>query len=253
MADSKISALTAATAIADSDDFALASGGASLKAAASLLKAYLTGADGWIDDTAETWTYASGSGGGTATFTVTGDLTAKYTKGTRIKLTQTTVKYFVVAASSVSSGTTTVTITAGSSYTLANAAISANFHSYMANPQGYPGWFNFAPSLTGFSGTPTVNVARFMVIGNTCFIKLDGTGTSDATTAGFTAPISTTSQTNNDMAALAVTNNSLSLAQPGDAYLSGAGTVWGVYRDSTGTSWTNSGTKAFRIYGSFEF
>lgn len=248
MADSKISDLSAATAISDSDNFALASGGSSLKAAASLLKAYLTGADGWVDDTATTWTYVSAT-----SFKVSGsDVTAKFTKGTRIKLTQTTVKYFVVTSSTFSTDTT-INVTGGSDYTLANAAISVNYYSYMANPRGYPGWFNFTPSLTGFSGTPTVNVARFMVIGNTCFIKLDATGTSNSTSSGFTAPISTTSQANNDMLAIQVVNNGISLAQPGDAYISGAGTAWGVYRDSTGTAWTNSGGKQFRIYGSFEF
>ncbi len=248
MADSKISNLSAATTISDTDNFALASSGASLKAAASLLKAYLTAADGWVDDTATTWTYVSAT-----SFKVSGsDVTTRFTKGTRIKLTQTTVKYFVVTSSTFSTDTT-INITGGSDYTLANAAISVNYYSYMANPRGYPGWFAFTPSLTGFSGTPTVNVARFMVIGNTCFIKLDATGTSNATTAGFTAPISTTSQTNNDMIAQGVTNNTVSVAQPGDAYLSGAGTTWAVFRDSTGTAWTNTGTKAFRVYGSFEF
>lgn len=151
-------------------------------------------ADGWTDDTAETWTYVSGSGGGVATFTVPTDLTTKYTVGTRIKLTQTTVKYFVVTASSYSNPNTTVTIMAGSDYTLANAAISANFHSYAANPQGYPGWFNFAPAATGFS-SKTSDLGRFAVVGRTCSVQYLVQGTSNTTALGFTLPIAVSAST----------------------------------------------------------
>ena len=148
-------------------------------------------ADGWIDDSAETWTYASGSGGGTATFTVSGDKTEKYTVGTRIKLTQTTVKYFVVAADSVySSGNTTVTITAGSDYTLANAAITNNYHSYVVNPQGYPGCFNYTITYTGFSSNPSTIEAKFSVIGKMCTVQVaTGNGTSNSGTFNISAPI----------------------------------------------------------------
>lgn len=146
-------------------------------------------ADGWLDDTNETWTYASGSGGGVATFTVPGDLTAKYIVGTRIKLTQTTVKYFVITADPTFDGTnTTVTINAGTDYTLANAAISANYHSYQERPQGYPGWFNFAGAATGFSAT-TTTIYRFRVSGRTCSVVVIVTGTSNATTLTWTLPV----------------------------------------------------------------
>lgn len=145
--------------------------------------------DGWIDDTADTWTYASGSGGGTATFTVTGDRTAALSVGTRIKLTQTTVKYFVVIAVAVAGGTTTVTITAGSTYTLANAAISANYHSHEVNPEGYPGWFTFTPAVTGFTGSVTLAYARFNVTGRVAAVHIQFSGTSNSTSMGFTLPV----------------------------------------------------------------
>ncbi len=181
MADSKISALTDGGNLQGSDQVAINRGGTSYRAVALQ--------DGWIDDTAETWAYASGSGGGTATFTIAGvDLTTKYTVGTRIKLTQTTVKYFVVTAVAFSTNTT-VTITAGTDYTLANAAISANYHSYAANPQGYPGWFAFTPSPTGFTGAVTVSVARFNLIGRVLHLDLSFTGTSNATTLTLTMPM----------------------------------------------------------------
>lgn len=94
-------------------------------------------ADGWVDDTAETWTYASADSP-TFTFTVPTDLTAKYTPGMRLKLTQTTVKYFIVTAVSYSAPNTTVTIYGGTDYTVANAAISLNSHSPSKAPAGFP-------------------------------------------------------------------------------------------------------------------
>lgn len=95
-----------------------------------------TTTDGWTA-AGETWTYASAS-----TFTISGvDVTAKYTKGTRLKFTQTTVKYAVVVASSFSTNTT-VTIAVNTDYTLANAAITDNYFSYQASPVGYPVAFN---------------------------------------------------------------------------------------------------------------
>lgn len=116
--------------------------------------------DGWINPD-ETWTYASAS-----TFTVTGDQTAKYTKGTRLKFTQTTVKYAVVVSSAYTSSTK-VTIAVNTDYTIANAAITANFYSYMANPQGYPVYFNYTVTTTagGTSTPPTYATAqgRFQV------------------------------------------------------------------------------------------
>ncbi len=70
----------------------------------SQLKTYLDTlyppADGWMPD-ASTWTYASAS-----TFTVSGNQTARFQKGTKLKFTQTTVKYAVVASSSYSSPNT---------------------------------------------------------------------------------------------------------------------------------------------------
>ena len=97
----------------------------------------------------ETWTYASAT-----TFTVPTDLTAKYQKGTKIKLTQTTAKYFYVVASAYGDPNTTVTVTGGTDYSLADAAIASPFFSYAENPQGFPGKFTYTPTWTG--GSPSI-------------------------------------------------------------------------------------------------
>lgn len=116
--------------------------------------------NGWINPD-ETWTYVSAS-----TFTVPGDQTAKYTKGTRLKWTQTTVKYGVVVSSAYTS-LTTVTIAVNTDYTIANDAITNNYYSYMASPQGYPMFFTTSAtekiSVTGNKmtkiGTNSISVS----------------------------------------------------------------------------------------------
>ncbi len=143
----------------------------------------LTASDGWVDDSAHTWTYASAS-----TFTIAGvDLTSVFTPGTRLKFTQTTVKYGIVASSSFSTNTT-VTIIVNTDYVLANAAISANYYSYVANPQGYPGWFNYTSGCAGFSALST-NDARFATNGRVCQLAVHFIGTSNATTFTFNLPV----------------------------------------------------------------
>lgn len=110
-----------------------------------------------------TWTYASAT-----TFTVSGDQTARFRTGTKIKLTQTTVKYFYVLSSSYAAPNTTVTITGGSDYSLANAAITSPNVSYMENPYGFPHWFNYASTVKGETGTigtyaETVYTSKFCI------------------------------------------------------------------------------------------
>lgn len=129
--------------------------------------------DGWTDDTARTWTYASATA-----FSVSGDVTAIFTKGTRIKLTQTTVKYFVVVSSVFSTGNTIVNVTGGTDFSVANATISSNYYSYQVNPQGYPTWFSYTPTLTWSnnsgsnpSGTPANISNKFSVIGSACTVS----------------------------------------------------------------------------------
>jgi hypothetical protein len=93
--------------------------------------------DGWIS-AGETWTYASADDP-TYTFTVAADVTTKYSVGMKIKLTQGTVKYFIITAiSAYSGGNTTITVYGGTDYDLASSAISANAYSMMRTPVGFP-------------------------------------------------------------------------------------------------------------------
>lgn len=91
-----------------------------------------TGTDGWTASP-YAWTYASAT-----TFTIAGvDATAYFPTGTKLRLIQTTTKYFRVISSSFSTDTT-VTVTGVGDYTLANAAITSPYYSYQNTPQGFP-------------------------------------------------------------------------------------------------------------------
>jgi len=87
--------------------------------------------DEWIA-AGETWTYATAT-----TFVITGDKSAKYYPGMRLKLTQTTPKYFIVVAVGVSTDTT-ITVYGGSDYTLDDAAITSPYYSTAKTPAGFP-------------------------------------------------------------------------------------------------------------------
>lgn len=200
--------------------------------------------DGWEDATDETWTYASAT-----SFTIaSADKTAQYSKGTRLKLTQSsTVKYFVVTSSSYSTNTT-VNITGGSSYTFTNAAVTSNYFSYMANPQGYPSSFSYTPVFTGFAADPTVAVSRFSVVGDTCTlsIALTADGTSNSTSFTVTVPIANNSgNIANLCVATAIDNGTAQTAAPA-ARISSASTTCTIYKNNDATTgWTNSGGKRF--------
>ncbi len=103
--------------------------------------------DGWCYDT-DTWTYVSAT-----SFKVSGkDVRYKFPKGTKIKLTNSGTKYFYVVATAFSTDTT-ITITGGSDYNLANENISGQAYSYAAAPQGFPERFAYTPTVTYAGGT----------------------------------------------------------------------------------------------------
>lgn len=196
--------------------------------------------DGWTSDSA-TWTYASAT-----TFTVSGDKTAQFQKGTRLKLTQSAaVKYFVVVGSSHGGGTTTVTITGGTDYSLANATISATFYSYQASPQGFPDWFNYTPTWGGFSVAPSLTLARFRVIGSTCMIALAASyGTSNATNLTISLPVNALLQ----QYAVCLAANQGAYKPVAMETVAGSGTLT-VYSDGGFAAFTASGNKVAQISG----
>ena len=206
---------------------------------------------GWIP--ADTLVYVSAS-----SFKIVGsDVTATYTKGTRIKLTDVTVKYFVVTAVAYSSDTT-VTVTGGTDYTLSGGAISSPFYSYAINPQGYPTWFSYTPTIVGFT-TPPVVTARFSVIGNSCTLNYYQTAlaSSNATNYTVTAPINASSAVFNTVynrwyAALGETYDNSAFIAVGYLYIAGNSNIIYLQPAVSGV-WTASGNKSAKFQFTYEF
>lgn len=132
-------------------------------------------------------------------FTITGDVTAIIKKSAKVKWTQTTVKYGNVVSSAYSAPNTYVTLAINTDYLLTNAAISANYYSYLDNPAGFPTWFNYDPAPIGWSVRPTVGAGDaeyyYRLEGNGGWVVIsqgNSAGTSDLTTTTFSSPVTTT-------------------------------------------------------------
>lgn len=118
------------------------------------------------------------------------DVTAIFSKGTRIKFTQTSAKPFVVTSSSFSTDTT-INVAVNTDYTVANAAITAPYYSYEASPQGYPSYFNDTGGWDlEFGGTNTANTTvakcKFAMIGKTVHAMISYTFQGDPGTGALT-------------------------------------------------------------------
>jgi len=136
--------------------------------------------DGW--QPAGTWTYASAT-----TITVPAGAAAIYSVGDKIKLTQTTVKYFYI----ITVADTLLTVTGGSDYTVADAAITNNYYSKASSPVGFPGRFQWNPTEAWTAGTapinPSVNNCFFSIVGKVCTVNAFRSGY----TAGATCTVLT--------------------------------------------------------------
>lgn len=115
----------------------------------------------WIDDTAETWTYVNAN-----KFKVTGDKTGQYPVGCKIRLKQGgSYKYFYVDHLGKDASFTYVSVNAGDDFSLANASITDNNHSYGETADGFPNNFGYTPTWTTTSGTaPTIGNGALGII-----------------------------------------------------------------------------------------
>jgi len=133
---------------------------------------------GWVE-VADTWTYASAT-----TITVPSGAASKYQKGDKIKLTQTTVKYFYI----VGVADTVLTVTGGSDYSLANATITSPYFSKIENPQGFPGNFNYTATITpaeSMTVTDSGSTMYFSIVGNRVLFSYSGSGTTGGTASTY--------------------------------------------------------------------
>ena len=141
--------------------------------------------DGW-QTVSDSWTYASSS-----TINVPSGAASLYQIGDKIKITQTTNKYFYVIAVA----DTLLTVTGGSDYTVANEAITAKSYSHIENPLGFPAFFDYVPVLTTTGGpvnSYTVNSAKFTLVKKLLITYLNITINNNGTGSGavnITSPI----------------------------------------------------------------
>lgn len=249
MADQKITALAATTTLLTTDIIPVVTdpGGSpatkkiTLTNILAALRLISTTPDdtGWVS-ASESWTYASAT-----TITVPTGAASKYSIGDPIKWTQTTVKYAYIAAVA----DTLLTIAAGSDFSVANAAISANYFSKGKTPVGFPQWFNWTPTYTGFSANPTIT-CRFMLVGRkvTAVGFATGVGTSDQTFFTISAPITSANIVFTWGAPMWQTVD-VGTAQttPGLITIGQASATFNLYKNMASGVWTNSGNK----YASF--
>jgi len=139
--------------------------------------------DGWIA-AGETWTYASAS-----TFTISGDKTAKYFKGDKIKIDQSGNKYFYILSVSYAAPNTTITIVANTSYSIANATIDSSFYSRGESPIGFPNWLSLTHCSVYASAAQSITTSAEVTL-EFDSETYDYGGDYDTTTYTFTAPIS---------------------------------------------------------------
>jgi len=131
--------------------------------------------DGWLPGSG-TWTYASPT-----TFTAPAADAAAMGVGDKIKMTNSGTKYFYVIGISG----TTITVTGGTDYTVANAAITTPLYSHMSTPVGFPKTFNYTPTVTSGSGTFTTvsGVIIFWMTGGICNLEVAITITTNGSAA----------------------------------------------------------------------
>mgnify|MGYP003439974357 FL=1 len=125
------------------------------------------------------------------TITVSGDFTSKYQKGDKVRLVHdAATKYFYITSCTHSAGTTTIVVTGGTDYIIDNSnALSSIFYSHTDNPIGFPGAFNYTPTLTpngAMTYTSTsVSYAKFSISGRTVTLTLRFTGTVGGTPTNY--------------------------------------------------------------------
>lgn len=120
---------------------------------------------GWIPNAGETWTYASADAP-SFTITITGDKTAKYYAGMKVKLTHASVvKYFIITAVSYGAPNTTITLYGGTGYTLSAGAITSVYFSTSRAPAG----FNLDPTYWTVQATWTADKTQTSPVQSTWY------------------------------------------------------------------------------------
>lgn len=137
-----------------------------------------------------------------------------------------------------------------SDYYLRNATIIRPRYSYAANPQGFPTWFNWAPTISGWASTG--NSYRWKADGRSITLSILQltAGTSSSATHTLSLPLTASALTNNYATNLCYgTDNGT--AQYGLYQIAPSGAVLNVY--SKGSTATNTASGNSNTYGQITF
>lgn len=177
------------------------------------------------------------------------DVTDRMQKGTRFRYKQGAGWKFGFCSGTITFSTdSTIPISGGSDFTVANAPITDFAYSNIINPIGWPEQFNWAVNPTGFSGTPTAT-GKFSIEGGKCNYYVDITGTSNSVDFGFDLPLDIATPVN---APARIRDNGA--AGVGVVAIASGKTVT-VFKDATALQpFTASGLKALdKHHGSYFF
>lgn len=143
---------------------------------------------GWLEIPDGSWSYASAT-----TLTVPSGAASIYAVGDQVRLKQGGgYKYFSI----ITVADTLLTVTGGSDYSVANAAITDAAFS-KGGGVGHPGWYNYTPTITYGGGTTdptsaTITYARYIVTNRAINLSVGvdiSRGTGDRTQTDVSLPI----------------------------------------------------------------
>lgn len=117
-------------------------------------------------------------------------------------------------------------------------------------------WINWTPTVTGWAAGYVVNVARYKLIGKTCFFTVDISGTSNSTAVNIVMPFTSYSGAGDPVwsgtNAYVQDNGTVATTSASRWYIGeNSATLIAYTNMSTGT-WTASGAKRIRVTGFYE-
>jgi len=195
--------------------------------------------DGW-QTVSDSWSYSSAT-----TITVPSGAATLYKKGDLFKITANSV---VLYGFIINVADTLLTV-AGN--TLTNHAFTGVAVCHGGSPIGFPDYFTYTPSYTGFSSSPTQS-ARYTVVGKAVHLSLSSTnmtGTSNGSTFFFTLPIAPESTF---ICSGIYGLDNTSTAKQSRLAITAASTNVEVNSSIDGSNWTSSGGKGISLTLTYE-
>lgn len=160
-------------------------------------------------------------------------------------------EYGVVSSSTYGGVNTAVNLITNTDYAMA-ANPDTLYYSYLENPAGWPGWFNWAPTITGYSVLPATTMYRWQAQGRTIKLAIQETvnGTSNAGATTYTLPVTAAAVTNGAWGGNArIVDNGVVQLPPGALLIVASGTTFSLFLNWGLTAMTAANGKRISIGG----